>query len=314
MRILLTGAAGFIGCHLAELLLDEGHEVIGVDNLVTGSRHNVEYLQTKPAFRFVEHDIVQPLDIDGAVDLLCDLACPASPVDFGPLGVEILRTCSEGVGHLLELACDKGAVFLHTSTSEVYGDPLVHPQTEDYWGNVNPIGPRSVYDEGKRYAEALIMAYHRSRGLSVRIARIFNTYGPRMRLDDGRVVTNFIFQALRGEPLTVYGDGSQTRSFCYVRDQVEGLWALAQSECDEPVNIGNPQEIPIRQLAQEVIELTGSASRIISKPLPADDPKVRCPDIARARKVLGWQPKVSRREGLKLTVAYCREVLASQSS
>ncbi len=313
MRVVLSGAAGFIGCHLANRYLRDGHQVVGVDNYRTGSPDNIAWLSRSRGFEFLEHDITRPLKVRGPVDLVADLACPASPVDFGPLGVEILRVCSDGVWNMLELARAKGAVFLQTSTSEVYGDPEVHPQTEDYWGHVNPIGARSVYDEGKRYAEALITAYHRRHGLAVRIARTFNTYGPRMRLDDGRVVTNFIRQALAGEPLTVYGDGSQTRSFCYIDDQVEGLVRLAACDYRGPVNIGNPDEIPVRQLAEEILHLTNSASKIVQKPLPADDPKVRRPDISLAKKLLGWAPTVGRTEGLKRTIAFCREVLQGGS-
>jgi len=309
MQVIIAGAAGFIGCHLARRYLDEGHKVVGIDNLVTGQSANVEWLKESPNFTFICNDVTQRLMAQGPADLVCDLACPASPVDFGPLSIEILRVCSEGVLNMLELARAKGAKLLHTSTSEVYGDPERHPQKEDYWGHVNPIGARSVYDEGKRYAEALIMAYHRRHKLPVRIARIFNTYGPRMRPDDGRVVTNFIRQALAGEPLTVYGRGEQTRSFCYVDDQVEGLLRLAASDYVGPVNIGNPDEITVRQLAQEVIELTGSKSRILEKPMPQDDPKVRRPDITLAGEVLGWRPQISRREGLMRTIEYCRQIL-----
>ncbi len=309
MRIVISGAAGFIGCHLARRYLDDGCEVVGIDNLVTGDRRNVEWLGEDKRFTFLENDVTEPIEVDGPVDLVCDLACPASPVDFSRIGLEILRVCSEGVANQLALARDKEAVFLHTSTSEVYGDPEVHPQTEQYWGHVNPIGHRSVYDEGKRYAEALITAWHKKYRTPVRVSRIFNTYGPRMRLDDGRVVTNFICQALTGEPLTVYGDGSQTRSFCYVDDQVAGQVLLAGSDCTGPVNIGNPVEITIRQLAEEVIELTGSKSEIVEKPMPPDDPKLRCPDITLAKESLGWQPKVDRRAGLRKTIEYCREVM-----
>jgi dTDP-glucose 4,6-dehydratase len=311
MRVVIAGAAGFIGCHLARRYLDEGWEVVGIDNLITGDRGNVEWLSREGGFRFIEHDVIRPVKVAGAVDLVCDLACPASPVDFGPLSVEIMRVSSEGVLNLLDLSREKSAVFLHTSTSEVYGDPEVHPQREDYWGHVNPIGARSVYDEGKRYAEALITAYATRHQLPVRISRIFNTYGPRMRPDDGRVVTNFIAQALAGEPLTLYGDGSQTRSFCYVDDQVEGQVRLAAADYDRPVNIGNPEEISIRQLAEEVIELTGSASDVIEQPMPPDDPKLRRPDISLAREILGWEPRVSRREGLARTIEHFREVFGA---
>ena len=309
MRVILSGAAGFIGCHLAQYYLCHGQEVVGVDNFITGDPRNIEWLSENPGFSFLRQDIIEPFTVDGPVDLVCDLACPASPVDFQTKAVEILRVCGEGVRNMLELAKAKNAVFLHTSTSEVYGDPEVHPQREDYWGHVNPIGMRSMYDEGKRYAEAMILAYARGCSVPVRIARIFNTYGPRMRLDDGRVVTNFIRQAMAGEPITIHGKGAQTRSFCYVSDQVEGLVRLAASDYSLPVNIGNPEEIPIRQLAQEIIELLGSSSRIIEGPLPPDDPKVRRPDIALAERVLHWRPVVGRREGLQRTIDYCRRIL-----
>jgi dTDP-glucose 4,6-dehydratase len=308
MRVVIAGAAGFIGCHLADRYLQDGHAVVGMDSLVTGSRDNVEWLGRHDKFHFIRQDVVEPLDVPGHVDLVCDLACPASPVDFATIGVEILRTCSEGVWNLLELARAKSAAFLHTSTSEVYGDPEVHPQREDYWGHVNPIGPRSVYDEGKRYAEALIMAWHKRHGTPIRLARIFNTYGPRMRLDDGRVVTNFITQALANKPVTLFGDGSQTRSFCYVSDQVEGLTRLAKCDYNGPVNIGNPEEVTVRQVASEIIELTGSQSTIICEPLPGDDPKQRRPDITLAGKLLNWKPTITRREGLLKTIEYCMEL------
>lgn len=309
MRIVLAGVAGFIGCHLGKRLLDDGCEVVGIDNFITGDRRNVEWLSAEKGFTFLERDVIEPVTVAGPVDWVCDLACPASPVDFAPKAIEIMRVCGEGVRHLLMLADEKEAIFLHTSTSEVYGDPEVHPQKEDYWGRVNPIGHRSVYDEGKRYGEALITAWHRKYGTQVRISRIFNTFGPRMRIDDGRVVTNFIRQALTGEPLTIYGDGSQTRSFCYVADQVDGQVLLARSDYSQPVNIGNPDEITIRQLAEEVIELTGSTSEIARKPMPPDDPKVRRPDITLARDILGWCPKIDRREGLSRTIEYCRQLL-----
>jgi dTDP-glucose 4,6-dehydratase len=310
MRIVIAGAAGFIGCHLARRYLDGGHEVVGVDNLVTGSERNVDWLSSDPAYTFMRADVCEPLEVAGPVDLVCDLACPASPVDFEPLSLEILRVCSDGVRNLLELAREKDAVFLQTSTSEVYGDPSEHPQSETYWGHVNPIGPRSMYDEGKRFAEATVVAFARRHDVSVRLARIFNTYGPRMRLDDGRVVTNFTMQALQGLPLTVQGDGSQTRSFCYVDDTVEGLVRLAASECEGPVNIGNPDEISIGQLAQEVIELAGSSSEVINTPKSADDPARRRPDISMARALLGWEPTISRLEGLQRMIEDCRNILA----
>ncbi len=306
MRIIVAGAAGFIASHLIRRLLDDGHEVVGVDNFVTGQQTNIDRVAGESGFTFVEHDLIEPLSIDGPADAVFDLACPASPVDFAPRSVEIMRVCSEGVRNLLALATEKGAVFSHTSTSEIYGDPLIHPQDETYWGNVNPIGARSVYNEGKRYAEALIVAWHKRHGTAVRLSRIFNTYGPHMRLDDGRVITNFICQALRGEPITVFGDGQQTRSFCYVADQVEGQLRLLEADYCQPVNIGNPDEVTIRGLAEEIIELTGSTSRVVTHPLPSDDPKIRKPDIALARKLLGWEPRISRREGLQRTIDYCR--------
>ncbi len=314
MRVVLAGAAGFIGSHMARRLLVDGHEVVGVDNLSTGQQINIDRLISQAGYRFVWHDVTEPLAIDGPVDLVADLACPASPVDFGPKSIEIMRVCSEGVLNLLKLALEKNAVFLHTSTSEVYGDPLVSPQDEEYWGNVNPIGPRGVYDEGKRYAEALIMAWHHRHGVPVRLSRIFNTYGPHMRLDDGRVVTNFICQALCGKPLTLHGKGLQTRSFCYVDDQVDGQLRLAASDYVGPVNLGNTEEITVRQLAEEIIELTGSSSELVYMPGNPDDPKVRKPDIALARRLLGWVPRISRKDGLLRTTDYCRLVLGRQSA
>ncbi len=306
MRIVISGAAGFIGSNLAERFCQDGHDVMGIDNTVTADPENLRRLSAHRRFTFFEHDIVEPFSVDAPVELVCNLACPASPVDFDPLSIEILRVCSEGTRNMLELARGKQAIFLHTSTSEVYGDPLVNPQPESYWGNVNPIGRRSMYDEGKRYAEALITAYRERYSMRVRIARIFNTFGPGMRIDDGRVVTNFIMQALADEPVTMHGDGSQTRSFCYISDQVEGLVRLAQSDYDRPINIGNCDEIPIKMLAEEIVELTGSKSMLAFKPLPGDDPKVRRPDLSLARKVLKWNPVVSRREGLEQTIEYCR--------
>ena len=305
-RAMVAGAAGFIGYHLARRLLDDGYDVVGVDSLTTGQLENAHELERDPAFVFIEADIAELPLLEGPLDVIYDLACPASPVDFKSKGLEIMRTCSEGVRALLELAQRKDAVFLHASTSECYGDPKVNPQPESYWGNVNPIGPRSPYDEGKRFAEAMIMAWHRETGLRTRLVRIFNTYGPRMRADDGRALPNFINQALRNEPVTVYGEGKQTRSFCFVTDEVEGLVRLAESEQVEPVNIGNPAEISIRQAAEEVIELCESKSEIRFLPLPQDDPILRCPDISRAREVLGWEPTVDRREGFLKTIEYFR--------
>ncbi len=307
MRVLLTGALGFLGSHLAERLLLEGYEVVGVDNLSTGRLQNLELLSRYPSFTFLRADVVEPLFLEGHLDWVLHFASPASPPRYLERPVETLRVNAEGTRHLLELARKRGAQFLLASTSEVYGDPLVHPQPETYWGNVNPVGPRAVYDEGKRYAEALTMAYHRHFGLSVRIVRIFNTYGPRMDPGDGRVVSNFILQALKGEPLTVYGDGSQTRSFCYVDDLVEGIRRLMEVGYPYPLNLGNPEEYRILELAELVKELTGSPSPIVFGPLPEDDPRKRRPDIRLARELLGWEPRVPVREGLSRTIAYFRE-------
>lgn len=304
MRVLITGCAGFIGFHLVERFLKDGSHVVGLDNLVSGSQRNIADLSQHTNFSYHEHDITHPLELDGPFDLICNLACPASPVDFEPYRLEILATCSRGVWNLLDFAAARSARLLHTSTSEVYGDPKEHPQKETYWGHVNPIGPRSCYDEGKRFAEALLTAYARKCQVPVRIARIFNTYGPRMRANDGRALPNFINQALRNEAITIHGDGSQTRSFCYVSDLVEGLVRLAQSEVSGPVNLGNPEEITIRQLAEEVVSLTGSKSVITCVPRPGDDPAVRCPDVTRARRELGWSAVVPREEGLKKTIAW----------
>jgi len=314
MAIVVSGAAGFVAFHLSERLLREGQEVIGLDNLSSGQPDNAAALRRYPTFTWIEADIAGPLSVPGPVSAVFNLACPASPVDFEPLSIEIMRTCSQGVLNLLNLAREKGAVFLQTSTSECYGDPQVHPQREDYYGNVNPIGPRSPYDEGKRFAEALITAYHRRYGSPVRIARVFNTYGPNMRPDDGRVISNFVMQAFAGQPLTVHGDGSQTRSFCYVDDLVEGLLRLSRADYTKPVNLGNPDEVTVRQVAEEVIELTGSTSPIRCVPGRADDPHVRCPDITLARKLLDWQPRVPRREGLARTIEYFRGKLAAKCS
>jgi dTDP-glucose 4,6-dehydratase len=301
-RIVITGGAGFIGSHLAERALAEGHDVRIVDNLITGSLDNVRHLTADPRFTFLRHDVSIPFTIDGAVDGIFHFASPASPEDYLRHPIQTLKVGSLGTHNVLGIAKAKGAPVVVASTSEVYGDPKVHPQTEDYWGNVNPVGPRSCYDEAKRFSEALTMAYHNMHGVRTRIVRIFNTYGPRMRLADGRVLPNFLCQALRGEPLTIYGDGSQTRSFCYVDDLVEGVWRLLGVEESYPVNIGNPDEMTIRQFADRILAATGSKSAMVAKPLPADDPRVRRPDITRARKLLGWSPKVSLEEGLAKTV------------
>lgn len=306
MRVLITGAAGFLGSHLAERFLEADHEVIGVDSFITGSRDNAEYLAGFEGFRLVEHDVSKPLFLADEVDGVLHFASPASPVDYLELPIQTLKVGSLGTHNALGLAKAKGARFLLASTSEVYGDPLVHPQAETYWGNVNPIGPRGVYDEAKRFAEAITMAYHTYHGLETRIVRIFNTYGPRMRPGDGRVVSNFIVQALRGDPLTIYGDGSQTRSFCFVKDEVEGIFRLFNSDRVEPVNIGNPNEFTIRELAEVVLEETGSDSPLEALPLPKDDPKVRQPDITVARELLGWEPKVELREGIRATLPHFR--------
>jgi dTDP-glucose 4,6-dehydratase len=308
-RIVVTGGAGFIGSHLCERFLAEGHEVICIDNLVTGKADNIAHLFADARFSFIPQDVTTYLHVKGELDAILHFASPASPTDYLELPIQTLKVGSLGTHKALGLAKEKGARLLLASTSEVYGDPLVHPQTEDYWGNVNPIGPRGVYDEAKRFAEALVMAYQRSHGLETRIGRIFNTYGPRMRLRDGRVVPNFISQALRGEDLTVYGDGSQTRSFCFVTDLVEGICRLLRSDYDGPVNLGNPQEMSVLDFAKLIISLTGSRSRIAFRPLPADDPQVRQPDIRLAWRVLEWQPQVSLETGLRQTIAYFRDRL-----
>ncbi len=304
MRYIVTGGAGFIGSHLCERLLQENHEVVAVDNFITGQKENVAHLLPHPGFSLLEQDITRPFDLPGKVDRILHFASPASPIDYLELPMETLTVGGVGTHHCLELARQKQARILFASTSEVYGDPLVHPQTEDYWGNVNPIGPRSVYDEAKRYSEALTMAYHRTFNVETRIVRIFNTYGPRMRANDGRVVCTFITQALRKEDLTVFGEGLQTRSFCYVDDLVTGILNLMESEETMPVNIGNPDEIPIIQFAREILDLMGSSVQIQYRPLPQDDPKQRKPDITRAREILNWEPKVPRKEGLKKTIEY----------
>jgi dTDP-glucose 4,6-dehydratase len=302
MRALVAGGAGFLGSHLCDRLLTDGHQVTVLDNLITGSLENIQHLQGRNDFTFVEQDVTKPFNIEKPVDFIFDLASPASPVDFAKIPVEILLVGSYGVHNLLELAREKKAGFLLTSTSEVYGDPLVHPQGEDYWGNVNPIGPRSVYDESKRYAEALTMAYHRYRQVDTRIVRIFNTYGPRMRLDDGRVVPTLIDQALHSRPLTVFGDGSQTRSFCYSSDLIEGIYLTMKSAEHQPINLGNPHEMSILEFARAIQKFTGTKSPIDHRPLPADDPKVRRPDISRAKRILKWEPKVGFEEGIKQTI------------
>jgi dTDP-glucose 4,6-dehydratase len=314
MRVLVTGAAGFLGSHLAERFLTEGHEVVGVDNFITGSRDNVEILEGLGGFRLIEHDVSRPLFIEEPIDGVLHFASPASPVDYLEFPIQTLKVGSLGTHNALGLAKAKGARFLLASTSEVYGSPLVHPQPETYWGNVNPVGFRGVYDEAKRFAEAMAMAYHRYHGLETRIVRIFNTYGPRMRPGDGRVVSNFIVQALRGDPLTIYGDGSQTRSFCFVTDEVDGIYRLFHADRAEPVNIGNPHEFTIRELAEVVLEETGSNSPIERLPLPEDDPKIRQPDITIARELLGWEPAVDLREGIRQTLPYFREAVEQRDS
>ncbi len=305
MRILVTGGAGFLGSHLCDALVSEGHSVVCVDNLLTGRKNNIAHLGSEARFEFRELDITAPYDC-GPLDYIFDFASPASPVDYMTHGIETLKVGSLGVFHSLELARKYNARFFLASTSECYGDPHEHPQKESYWGNVNPIGPRSVYDESKRFAEATTVAYHRYHKVDVRIVRIFNTYGPRLQLNDGRVISNFMKQALRGEDLTVYGDGSQTRSFCYVSDEIEGILRLAASSETEPTNIGNPGEFTILECAREVLAVTGSKSRIAFKPLPQDDPKQRCPDISKAKRLLGWEPKIDLRTGLSLSLEYFR--------
>ncbi len=303
---LVTGGAGFLGSHLTDRLLKEGHRVIAIDNFITGSPSNIEHLSGNENYRFIKQDVTHYLFVPDQVDYVFHFASPASPIDYLELPIPTLKVGALGTHNALGLAKDKKATFLLASTSETYGDPLVHPQTENYWGNVNPIGPRGVYDEAKRFAEAMTMAYHRYHHVDSKIVRIFNTYGPRMRLHDGRVVPAFIGQALGGVPLTIFGDGGQTRSFCYVSDLIDGIYRLAMSDFHEPVNIGNPREMTIQQFAEEIIRITGAKSAIEHKPLPVDDPKVRQPDITRARKVLGWEPRVEFEEGIKLTIDYFR--------
>jgi dTDP-glucose 4,6-dehydratase len=307
MRIVVTGAAGFLGSHLTDKLLGKGHEVVGIDNFITGSRVNLAHLEENDRFSLIEHDVSKSIQVEGAVDGVLHFASPASPIDYLELPIQTLKVGSLGTHNSLGLAMAKGARFLLASTSEVYGDPQEHPQPESYWGHVNPIGPRGVYDEAKRFAEAMTMAYHRYHRLDTRIVRIFNTYGPRMRPSDGRVVSNFIVQALEGTLLTIYGDGSQSRSFCYVDDLIEGIVRLFESDEHDPVNIGNPNEFTVRELADIVIRVTESASEVVLEPLPTDDPKQRQPDISRAKQLLGWEPKVPLEDGLARTVPYFRE-------
>ena len=314
MKVLISGAAGFLGSHLTDRFLAEGHEVVGVDNFITGSPRNIEHLADNPAFSFKEHDVTQSLFLDEELGGVLHFASPASPIDYLDLPIQTLKVGSLGTHNMVGLAMAKRARFLLASTSEVYGDPEVHPQVESYWGNVNPIGPRGVYDEAKRFAEALTMAYHRHHGVDTRIVRIFNTYGMRMRPADGRVVSNFIVQALRGDPLTIYGDGSQTRSFCYVDDEVDGIYRLFHSDYTDPVNVGNPNEFTIKELADIVLEETESISVIEERPLPEDDPKVRQPDITLARELLGWEPETSLREGLRNTIPYFRRLVSGEDA
>lgn len=304
MKILITGGAGFIGSHLCDFLIGKGHRVICMDNLITGKMENISHLQGNPGFRFINHNVSVHIDVDEPVDYILHFASPASPVDYQKYPIPTLKVGSLGTHNALGLAKAKGAKFLLASTSEVYGDPLVNPQPESYWGNVNPIGPRGVYDEAKRFAEAMTMAYHRVHNLDTKIVRIFNTYGPRMRKDDGRAVPNFIMQALANEPLTVYGKGTQTRSFCYIEDLVNGLYLLMKSGLNDPVNLGNPNEDTVLDIAKQIISITGSKSKIMFHALPQDDPKVRCPDITKAKTLLEWQPKIALEKGLRETVKY----------
>ncbi len=312
MRVLVTGGAGFLGSHLCDLLLEEGHDVIAMDNLITGNPDNIQHHFGNSRFKFIHHDVTEFMYVEGELDAILHFASPASPIDYLELPIQTLKVGALGTHKALGLAKKKGARFVLASSSEVYGDPLIHPQEESYWGNVNPIGPRGVYDEAKRFAEAMVMAYHRAHGVDTRIARIFNTYGPRMRTNDGRVVPTFIVQALAGEELTVFGDGSQTRSFCFVTDLVRGIYNLLNSKESDPVNIGNPSEMTIGQFAQEVLDLTSSHSTIVYKGLPQDDPKVRQPNIRRAREVLDWEPKVPLREGLSKAIEYFRTIVEKQ--
>src|SRR4051812_35735752 len=307
-RILITGAAGFLGSHLCDRFIKEGYDVIAMDNLITGDIKNIEHLFPLPNFEYYHHDVSKFIHVPGELNYILHFASPASPIDYLKIPIQTLKVGSLGTHNCLGLAKEKNARILVASTSEVYGDPLVHPQTEEYWGNVNPVGPRGVYDEAKRFQEAMTMAYHTYHGVETRIIRIFNTYGPRMRLNDGRALPTFIGQALRGEDLTMFGDGSQTRSFCYVDDLVEGIYRLLMSDYIQPMNIGNPSEITIKQFGDEIIKLTGTSQKLISKPLPTDDPKQRKPDITKAQQILGWEPKVSRAEGLKITYEYFKSL------
>ncbi len=314
MRVLITGAAGFIGSHLCEKFLEEGHEVIGLDNFLTGSPDNIAHLFRNPRFTFYKYDVTNFIYVSGDLELILHFACPASPVDYMNHPIHTMKVDSLGTLHTLGLAREKSARYLLASTSEVYGNPTVHPQPETYWGNVNPLGPRSVYDEAKRFSEALTMAYHREHGIDVRIARIFNTYGPRMRMNDGRVIPNFVCQALTGRPLTVYGDGTQTRSFCYIDDLVEGIYLLAVRDdlVGEVFNLGNPEELKVLDLARLVLEVSGSSSEIVFRERPPDDPDRRRPDISKAKKILGWEPKTSVREGIRRTVEWFRRKLREE--
>ncbi len=309
MRILITGGAGFIGSHLCDRFISEGHEILCLDNLITGTTENISHLAGNSRFTFIKHDVTNYIFVEGEVDAILHFASPASPVDYLNYPIQTLKVGSLGTHKALGLAKEKKACFLLASTSEVYGDPLLHPQTEDYWGNVNPIGPRGVYDEAKRFAEAMTMAYHRYHQVDTRIARIFNTYGPRMRLNDGRVVPNFILQALQGKDLTIYGDGSQTRSFCYIDDLIEGIFRLLFSQEIEPINLGNPDEFSVLDFAKIILEITGSQSRITHQPLPMDDPRVRRPDITKAQKILNWKPQIELKDGIRKTIPYFKEKL-----